>query len=173
VTVRIKPVIDAGPDLAAEENTSVILKATAQNANQLSYSWAPATLLNDPTILNPSYYVIQDQIFVLTATDKDGICKATDQMLVKILRPVKVPNVFTPNGDGINDTWNIKNLADYVDCQVNVFNRYGQKVYSSHGYTVPWDGRMNGSPLPVGVYYYVINVKQGEPPMTGSVTILR
>ncbi|MDH7460084.1 PKD domain-containing protein [Chitinophagaceae bacterium 26-R-25] len=173
VTVRIKPVIDAGPDLAAEENTSVVLKATAQNASQLSYSWAPASLLNNPTVLNPSYHVIQDQIFVLTATDKDGICKATDQMLVKILRPVKVPNVFTPNGDGINDTWNIKNLADYVDCTVNVFNRYGQKVYTSHGYSTPWDGRMNGSPLPVGTYYYVINVKQGEPPMTGSVTILR
>ncbi|MBV4357424.1 PKD domain-containing protein [Pinibacter aurantiacus] len=173
VTVRIKPVIDAGPDMAAEENTSVVLKATAQNANQLSYSWAPASLLNNPTILNPSYYVIQDQIFVLTATDKDGICKATDQMLVKILRPVKVPNVFTPNGDGINDTWNIKNLADYVDCTLTVFNRYGQKVYTTHGYSTPWDGRMNGSPLPVGTYYYVINVKQGEPPMTGSVTILR
>ncbi|MDI3318762.1 PKD domain-containing protein [Pinibacter soli] len=173
VTVRIKPVINAGPDLAAEENTSVILKATAQNASQLSYSWAPASLLNNPNILNPSYYVIQDQIFVLTATDKDGVCTATDEMLVKILRPVKVPNVFSPNGDGINDTWNIKNLADYVDCTVNVFNRYGQKVYSSHGYTVPWDGRMNGASLPVGTYYYVINVKQGEPAMTGSVTIIR
>jgi gliding motility-associated-like protein len=173
INVRINPVIDAGPDLFAEENTSIVLKATAANANQLGYSWAPASLLSNPNALNPSYMAIQDQVFVLTATDKDGVCKATDQMMVKILRPVKVPNVFSPNGDGINDTWNIKNLADYQDCTVNVFNRYGQKVYSSHGYSVPWDGRMNGSPLPVGTYYYVINVKQGEPPMTGSVTIVR
>lgn len=173
INVRINPVIDAGPDLFAEENTSIVLKATAANANQLSYSWAPSSLLNNPNALNPSYMAIHEQVFVLTATDKDGVCKAIDQMMVKILRPVKVPNVFSPNGDGINDTWNIKNLADYQDCTVNVFNRYGQKVYSSHGYSVPWDGRMNGSPLPVGTYYYVINVKQGEPPMTGSVTIVR
>jgi gliding motility-associated-like protein len=56
---------------------------------------------------------------------------------------------------------------------VQVFNRYGQVVFSSTGYAIPWDGTMNGKPLPVGTYYYIINPKSGRQVISGSVTILR
>ena len=84
-----------------------------------------------------------------------------------------VPNAFTPNGDGVNDTWNIKYLDTYPGNTVDVFNRYGQKVYNSTGYATPWDGTYKGSYLPTGTYYYIINRKNGLGLLSGFVAIIR
>ena len=92
---------------------------------------------------------------------------------VKILKPVKPPNVFSPNGDGINDKWMISNLSDYPGAFVEIFNRYGQRIFYSAGYNDPWDGTLSGKPLPVATYYYVITLKNSFEPLTGSVTIIR
>jgi gliding motility-associated-like protein len=56
---------------------------------------------------------------------------------------------------------------------VYVFDRYGRQVFASQGYSTPWDGTVNGRPVPAGTYYYVIHIKQDEPPLTGSITVLR
>ncbi len=66
-------------------------------------------------------------------------------MLVKVLPKIIVPNAFTPNGDGINDTWVLLYMESYPNCIVEVFNRYGQRVFHSSGYGRAWDGRMNGA----------------------------
>ncbi len=93
--------------------------------------------------------------------------------ILTIESSIVIPNAFTPNGDGINDTWNIKNLDTYANCTVNIFTRYGQKVYSSIGYGVSWDGKYNGADLPVSTYYYIIDLKNGLKVISGSVTIIR
>jgi len=93
--------------------------------------------------------------------------------VIIVLIPVVVVNTFTPNGDGINDTWDIPSLAGYINCTVNIFNRYGALVYNSTGYPNAWDGTYNGKRLPVGTYYYVIDLKNGKKPISGPVTILR
>nr|MBA2744633.1 gliding motility-associated C-terminal domain-containing protein [Flavisolibacter sp.] len=84
-----------------------------------------------------------------------------------------IPNVFTPNKDGINDTWQIQYLESYPGAIIEVFNRYGQKVFHSVGYNTPWDGNFKGSPLPAGTYYYIINPKNGRKQMSGFVDIVR
>jgi len=86
---------------------------------------------------------------------------------------IVIPNTFTPNADGINDTWDIKYLDLYVNCSVDIFTRWGQKVYSSIGYSIPWDGTYKGSALPVGTYYYIINLKNGLSPLSGFVVLIR
>jgi gliding motility-associated-like protein len=86
---------------------------------------------------------------------------------------LKIPNTFTPNGDGINDTWNIVNIEAYPDCTVNIFNRWGQKVYASVGYAKSWDGLYNNAPLPVSTYYYIIDLKNGTKAYSGDITIIR
>lgn len=88
------------------------------------------------------------------------------------LQNLVVPNTFTPNGDGVNDTWNIKYLDAYSDCTVMVFTRYGQKVYSSVGYAIAWDGTYSGKILPTGTYYYIIDLKNNSPLLSGFVTII-
>jgi len=84
-----------------------------------------------------------------------------------------IPTAFTPNGDGINDTWNIAYLGYYPNCSVSVFTRWGQQVYSSLGYGIPWDGTYKGTALPTGTYYYVINFKNGFYPLSGFVALIR
>ncbi|MES2110161.1 MAG: MBG domain-containing protein [Bacteroidota bacterium] len=84
-----------------------------------------------------------------------------------------VPNTFTPNGDGINDTWNLPALASYPNCTVNIYDRYGQMVFHSIGYPTPWDGRQASKNVPTGVYYYIIDKKNNTGPVSGSLTVLR
>ncbi|QEC74784.1 T9SS type B sorting domain-containing protein [Mucilaginibacter ginsenosidivorax] len=86
---------------------------------------------------------------------------------------VVVVNTFTPNGDGTNDTWAIKHIESYPNCIVNVFNRLGAKVFSSIGYGEQWDGKSGGGPVPVGTYYYTINLNDGSPVKAGWVAIIR
>jgi gliding motility-associated-like protein len=86
---------------------------------------------------------------------------------------IVIPNAFTPNGDGVNDTWNIQYLSAYLNCRVDVFNRYGEKVYSSIGYGTPWDGSYRGASLPVGTYYYIISLNNGLKALSGYVAIIR
>ncbi|WP_316832756.1 gliding motility-associated C-terminal domain-containing protein [Pedobacter aquatilis] len=83
-----------------------------------------------------------------------------------------VPGGFSPNNDGVNDFWDIKNLSSDSGCTVNVFNRYGTKVFSSIGYKTPWDGTSKGKVVVPGVYFYVITLKEGRK-ISGSLTVIR
>ncbi|MGF7077806.1 MBG domain-containing protein [Mucilaginibacter sp. UYCu711] len=89
------------------------------------------------------------------------------------LTPVTITTAFTPNGDGINDTWDLKAIGQYPGCTVEVMNRYGYKVFYSTGYPNAWDGRSNGANLPVGTYYYIIKLTSDIKPLTGYLTIIR
>jgi gliding motility-associated-like protein len=87
---------------------------------------------------------------------------------------LEIPNTITPNGDGINDTWNIKNLDAYPNTTVDIFDRSGHKVFTSVGYGKSWDGTFNGAVLPSGVYYYVINTKTlNAKVVSGHITVLK
>jgi gliding motility-associated-like protein len=171
VTVHLQPVIDAGTSLVVAEGSIITLNATA-NSTGLTFAWSPSFGLSSASVLNPQLTALSDQVYTLTATGAFG-CTATDDVSIKILKKVKVPNVFSPNGDNIHDQWLIPNLSDYPGSTVEVFNRYGQRVFYSAGYGTPWDGNFNGKPLPAGAYYYVIELKNGFKPITGSLTILR
>ncbi|MDQ6608382.1 MAG: gliding motility-associated C-terminal domain-containing protein, partial [Bacteroidota bacterium] len=100
-------------------------------------------------------------------------CSSTDAVNVKVLKAPVIPNAFSPNNDGINDVWNIRYLNTYANASIEVYNRYGSLVFRSIGYNKPWDGTYNGNQLPVGVYYYIVDPKNGRQKMSGSVTILR
>ncbi|MCC8426151.1 PKD domain-containing protein [Mucilaginibacter sp. UR6-11] len=171
ITVKPIPTVNAGPDIAILAGNKITIQTTA-TGDSLKYSWAPVAGLSDSTIPNPVVTVDQNVTYILTVTNGEG-CSVTDNVKITPLRPPVIPNTFTPNGDGINDTWNIKYLDDYLDCTVDIFNRNGQKVYRSVGYTIAWDGRFNNANLPVGVYYYIIDPKHGRLPLTGYVTIIR
>jgi gliding motility-associated-like protein len=147
------------------------MHATA-TGNQLSYTWTPSIFLDDPTLLLAACTPKIDTQYVLKATDING-CNNTDTVNVKILYNPLIPNVFSPNGDNVNDTWIIKYLDSYPDCIVQVFTRSGQPIFNSQGYTIPWDGKYKGQSLPVATYYYIIKSVIGKKLLSGSVTIIR
>ena len=91
-----------------------------------------------------------------------------------VYKGIFIPNAFSPNGDGTNDTWNIPALGAYPNFEMSVYNRYGQLVFQSKNTNRPWDGTFKGKPSPSGAYAYFIDLK--EPGMTlikGSVLIIR
>ncbi|MFA6129144.1 MAG: gliding motility-associated C-terminal domain-containing protein [Bacteroidales bacterium] len=109
--------------------------------------------------------------YKVAVTDANSCLKEVDFTLEMLN---VVPNVITTNGDGINDKWLIPMLKYYPDAIVKVFTITGKLVFESKpGYPDPWDGREDSNPLPMGTYYYLINLGSGEKPLTGYLTILR
>lgn len=82
-----------------------------------------------------------------------------------------IPNAFSPNGDGVNDKWEIAGLRNVNNCHVEIFNRWGQSMYSRTGYAEPWAGTWNGKAVPVATYYYIIKTATRD--YHGWVTLIR
>lgn len=82
---------------------------------------------------------------------------------------------FSPNGDGINDLWELPCINDYTNQEIQVLNRWGQRVFFSLGYSEPWDGRTGGEALPSGTYYYLIVMTLNGQPLEfkGTLSIVR
>lgn len=165
------PVVNAGPDRFVLENGSVTLEPSVTGAN-LNFLWQPATYLNNDKIERPVSSPLADITYTLTVTNPGG-CTGSDMVFVKVLKGPKIPNTFTPNGDGINETWRIEYLDTYPENRVQVFTRTGQLVFESRGYKTPWDGTARGRSLPSDTYYYIIEPGNGRKPLTGYVTILK
>ncbi|MFN5428482.1 MAG: gliding motility-associated C-terminal domain-containing protein [Bacteroidota bacterium] len=172
ITVHLAPEIDAGQDRLVPETKTIQLEATAVNGTDLRFQWQPGIYLNSDTVLKPNCTPLQDIEYLLLVSNAAG-CEAADSVFIKVLFKPKVPNAFSPNGDGIYDTWQIQYLSDYPNCKVQVYSRAGQLIFQSTGYGVPWDGNFKGQPLPIGTYYYIIQPGLGSDILRGAITIIR
>jgi gliding motility-associated-like protein len=83
----------------------------------------------------------------------------------------QISNILTPNDDGQNDTWRVSDLSKITDCNVSIFNRWGEPVFTTTNYQNDWGGTRDGEPLPDGVYFYAIKCSDKE--FTGSINLLR
>jgi len=137
-----------------------------------SFSDAAIQTLTPPSSVTPplditTYYL------VVTSTEF-AECEATASVIVRVVQPLLIPNIFSPNGDGNHDKWVIQNINEFPDVEVSIFNRYGQFVFKSPDhYNTEWDGTYHGQPLPVGAYFYIIKTSGGAKPISGSVSIVR
>jgi gliding motility-associated-like protein len=138
----------------------------------VTFLWSPSININNVTIASPTVSPIDDIIYTLTITSSNG-CKSADQVLVKVLKQILIPNAFSPNGDGIHDLWEIKNLATYPGSVITIFNRYGQPIHNIVNYSAAWDGKVNRKEAPAGTYYYIIDPKNGKNRLSGYVDIIR
>jgi gliding motility-associated-like protein len=172
-TVSISPSVNhvyAGTPITF---TATVLNAVATTTYQWKVNGANAGT-NSPTF-SSSDFANKDTV---TCTIISGPCDApaiSPAVTLIILPPfvIKPPNTFTPNGDGINDLWNIIGLSDFPNCLVAVYNRYGLEVFKSTGYSKSWDGLYKANLLPTGTYYYVIDLDGKKPKVSGYVTIIR
>ncbi|TDE48571.1 gliding motility-associated C-terminal domain-containing protein [Flavobacterium sp. GT3P67] len=82
-------------------------------------------------------------------------------------------NLITPNGDGINDFWIVKNMQQYPNNELYIFDRDGREVFTMNGYDNSWNGMSNGNPLPEGTYYYILSIDSGKSKKSGFVSIVK
>jgi len=170
INVIANPTVNAGNTIYLLQGRSVVLKPTVSGTN-LSYSWSPSTYLNRTNVLNPVSTPADNITYTITVAD--DVCSNQDTVHIVVLKTPVIPNTFTPNGDGVNDVWNIKYLSDYPGATIEIFNRYGKQLYYSIGYGKPWDATYAGKPVPEGTYYYKIDPKNGQRTFAGSVTVIR
>nr|WP_294942880.1 cadherin-like beta sandwich domain-containing protein [uncultured Mucilaginibacter sp.] len=114
-----------------------------------------------------------NQIFVVVTAEDGTTIQRYNIVVTRANFAMVLPNIFTPNSDGYNDTWVLPNINLYPDCTVKIFNRGGQQVFASVGYGIPWDGTFNGRALQPDVYYYIIDLKHGQGVRSGNVTIVK
>jgi gliding motility-associated-like protein len=178
-TIKVKsntpPIVDAGPFVNIPLYTTSPIGGTPTSPTGVTYTWTPniGTLDNYNTT-NPTASNTVTMIYTVTVTDANG-CSSSDTVTVFIYPEIKIPNGFSPNADGKNDVWQIDNIFQFPDNVVEVYNRWGELLFMSKGYAVPFDGKYNGKNLPVGTYYYIIDLHHPSAPKayTGPLTIFR
>jgi gliding motility-associated-like protein len=167
---------ELGDDTTICDLDTIVLDAFSPGAD---YLWSTGDTID--TILTAQV----SQLYVVTVTQ--GLCQTIESKRVdvaNVLCPgidcaLKVGNVITPNGDGVNDVWRVTSDCDIVSFGLNIYNRWGQLVHSSDNAKFGWDGTVFGAPASEGVYYYelvfkdtvIVNVDNLD--FRGSITLLR
>ncbi len=176
VTTNNQVNVDAGPDIQILMSETGVIGGNPTTSTGNTVLWSPSTYLSDTTASNPSVVKPQaDLTYVVTVTDSLG-CTNSDTVYVEIIPSLIIPDGISPNGDGKNETWILVFKDDFPDMEVSVYNRWGELLfYDNSGYSKPWDGKFKGEDLPVGTYYYVIDVHNELYPdaFTGPITIMR
>ncbi|WP_343746242.1 Ig-like domain-containing protein [Chitinophaga sp.] len=173
LTVNPLPGVSISSDKGVTVSKGDIVTLTATGA--ATYNWQPASGisgdLHQPTLtVRPN----ADATYQVTGTNAAG-CSAVANISIRVADDYKLDatNLLTPNGDGKNDRWIIRNLDSYPDNEVKIFDRTGRLVYQRRNYSNDWDGTLNGRPLAEGTYYYVLTVNGTSRVWKGFITILR
>ena len=124
---------------------------------------------------NGSLSDIPEGLYKVTVKDLN-LCSIRDSVYVEPETEtcLDIPNAISPNGDLINDVWNIGMVELYPEIEIKIFNRWGEPIWRSEkGYPKPWDGTSKGSTLPIDSYHYIIDLHNGSKVLIGNVTIVR
>lgn len=173
LTVIQTPVAYAGEDIFIKDGDAGQL----MGAGGTIYTWSPAKDLSNANVSNPTFIANKTIVYTLTVSDASDKCKSKDSVTVFVERPIMIPNAITINGDGKNDTWEIKNIESFPNAEFLVYNRWGTLVWKSTGYLKNWDGTnyRNGELLPDGTYFYIINLNSHiyNEPYSGYVQVMK
>ncbi len=129
--------------------------------------WSPSLGLSDTKSTTPTANPQTTTTYQMEVTTPEGCRFAVNTKIVVV--DLTIPNGFTPNGDGINDKWEIDGIGTYPNSVVEVYNRWGNVVFRSISDNAQW----NGDALPLGIYYYSIYLREIEYKVSGEVLIIR
>ena len=184
ITQPVELVVDAGPDRFIVLGYDTLVRAIS-NYSPVTYDWAPLDSLN---CLNPDCSLIQvdpttTTTYQVTVINENG-CTAIDSVTIRVIkdRPVYIPNVFSPNGDGTNDGFTIFSGPGLQSIEsLQIFSRWGELVFQTgdilpNDESVGWDGKFNGEPVNPGVFVYIAQLRFADQEVVqveGDVTVLR
>jgi gliding motility-associated-like protein len=176
VVVNIQPVQDTIPFFGA--NVQLISTYTANGNMANSFRWEPAATLSNAYVQNTLASPIHTTTYTLTVTDEDG-CVGTTQITIHVGhdKALYVPNVFSPNGDGINDIFQVYTYANGIrNFTLRIHDRWGQLIFESNDVAAAWNGNFNGRELNPGNYVYTLHIiyLDGDSyKKQGTITLLR
>ncbi len=132
-----------------------------------TYTWSTGEQTSEISNLADGSYTIE-------VIDQDG-CSANAEVIVikKKGSCLFIPSAFSPNGDGVNDTWVIRNIQLYPNSSLLILNKWGETIFEESPYSTPWDGKRKGVIMPLATYYYILDLGNGEPKYTGPLTIIK
>ncbi|MDX1479187.1 MAG: gliding motility-associated C-terminal domain-containing protein, partial [Saprospiraceae bacterium] len=172
ITVAESPVVDAGDDVILQTLDAIQLSATGA----MSYLWNSDPSLSCLACADPVANPLQTTTYVVQGVSDEG-CTAIDSLTIFVLIDIELDPVtaFTPNGDGVNETFVIRGLGPFKESRLTVFNRWGETVFEALGYSNDWDGTYKGQEVPAGTYLFVLTVDLFNETRTlkGTVTIIR
>ncbi len=174
VTLNPLPAANAGADVTIIAGTSTVIGGNPTGPAGSTYIWTASFALDDNTISNPTANPTATTTYTVTVTTSQG-CTSNDIIIITVVADITFANGISPNGDGANDEWIIDNIDLFPNSMVEVYNRWGELLFQSKGYTEHWKGIFKGQLLPVGTYYYIIKLNDPLFPdaYTGPITILR
>ncbi|MEK7255958.1 MAG: gliding motility-associated C-terminal domain-containing protein, partial [Bacteroidota bacterium] len=174
VFLRENPTIETSGDTTVFAGTAPTLHATGAE----SFTWEPSGKLDCPTCADPVFPADTTTTFQVTGTSEFG-CESIDSLTVTVLpAPVfQSPNIFTPNSDGVNDSFNPVFQGDiFQQFRLRIFIRWGDLVFETSDPDTGWNGEQDGEPAPSDVYVYVLNyrlINEMEGTESGDVTLAR
>ncbi len=166
---------DAGAidDFEACEGDNIQLQASGGS----NYQWLPDDLLDNPTSAEPTIAepanIISSQTFTVRISENECVFEDSVTVTIKACLVDFVPSAFSPNNDGINDVWVIEGIHRFPENELNVYNRWGQLLFSSRNYQNNWHGDFKGAALPEATYYYTLEIEGEEELRKGTVSIIR
>jgi len=173
-TVVVNPLpvvaITANKALSISKGDALILSATGGN----QYSWTGADIINGQVSSSVTVRPRQTGIYKVTVTNSSG-CVSEQTITITVADDYKLEasTIVTPNGDGYNDKFIVKNIDYYPNNTVKIFDKAGRILYTKQAYANDWDGTVNGSPLEEGTYYYIIDLGSGIGTFKGYINIIR
>ena len=174
IRVNSLPVISISSSLGNNISKGATTLLTATGGS--SYQWSNASGIisgqNGPVL---TVRPLQGTSYTVRVMNASG-CITTQNVTIQVVDDfiqVNATNNFSPNGDGINDAWVVENIDAYPDHQLTIFDRGGRILYTVRNYGNNWDGRVNGSLLDEGTYFFVFKFNQpGILPKKGFITIV-
>jgi gliding motility-associated-like protein len=180
VTFSVPPIANAGTDLIAGASGQVVsLAGTGSSSGALiSYNWsspngtvsfnAPKNLLTNAIVEGlPSTAILQ-------VLDSTTMCFNSDTVKVFPIE-IEIPNIFSPNGDGVNDQFKIKNIEFFPNAELKIYDQWSNMIFSANpAHSYFWDGKIKEEEGASATYYYTLDLKVKEfPEMKGNVTLVR
>lgn len=175
VQVFEKPIISISKDIVVVSGESVQLISHVSTGD---IEWFPQQFIDNPLSISPIFNTSEKGSYLYTMNATNGPCITSDDMVVQVEEPLRIPNAFSPNGDEVNDRWLINGLMNFDYVQVSIFNRWGNKIYEKFG-TYDFQNAWDGDGYPVGTYYYIIRLGENSPEdseervLQGAVTLTK
>ena len=151
-----------------EADGSIVLTITG-GTEPYTIIWSDGAGMKNRINMLPGTYSV-------VVTDQNG-CSQSHSVVVGFIGTyncVEISNIITPNNDGFNDEWILKNIDLYPNAEVLVFNRWGKLIFRTKNISGnPWDGTSEGKLVPTDSYHYILYLNDGSEPKTGVISVIR